>query len=31
MNILFINSFYYLDMVEGAEHSIKNLAETLVK
>lgn len=31
MNILIINSFYYPDMVGGAEHSVKILAEGLKK
>lgn len=30
MNILIINSFYYPNMPGGAEHSVKNLCETLV-
>ena len=31
MNILIINTFYYPNMVGGAEHSVKLLAENLVK
>ena len=29
MNILLVNTFYYPDMVGGAEHSVKILAEGL--
>lgn len=31
MNILIVNTFYYPVMPGGAEHSVKNLAESLVK
>lgn len=31
MNILIINSFYYPNMPGGAEHSVKNLCEELVR
>ena len=31
MKILIINSFYYPNLIGGAEHSVKNLAETLMK
>lgn len=31
MKVLIVNSFYYPNLIGGAEHSVKNLAETLVK